>query len=132
MLTDAEIDALYGGINKDYSPEAAVGRLTELISKEDYEALFPYRFGSEGWKNCSGTAQYYPDTTGIKDYYSYENLQTAVQTMSDTIIKVQWYEGAEWCYRIIRLNKSTKEQKLVYCDPSFDAEWLVNLSLIHI
>ncbi len=126
VLTDAEIDTLYGGINKEYSPEAAVGRLTELISKEDYEALFPYRFGSEGWKNCSGTAQYYPDTTGIKDYYSYENLQTAVQTMSDTIIKVQWYEGAEWCYRIIRLNKSTKEQKLVYSDPSFDAEWLVN------
>lgn len=126
VLTDAEIDALYGGINQDYSPEAAVGRLTELISKEDYEALFPYRFGSEGWKNCSGTAQYYPDTSGIEDYYSYENLQTAVQTMSDTIIKVQWYEGAEWCYRIIRLNKSTKEQKLVYSDPSFDAEWLVN------
>lgn len=126
VLTDTEIDALYGGINKDYSPEAAVGRLTELISKEDYEALFPYRFGSEGWKQCSGTAQYYPDTSGIEDYYSYENLQKAVQTMSDTIIKVQWYEGAEWCYRIIRLNKSTKEQKLVYSDPSFDAEWLVN------
>lgn len=126
VLTDEEINKLYGGINKDYSPEAAVGRMKELISKADYEALFPYRFGSEGWKKCSGTAQYYPDTTGIKDYYSYENLQTAVQTMADTIIKVQWYEGAEWCYRIIRLNKTTKEQKLVYCDPSFDAEWLVN------
>lgn len=126
VLTDEEINKLYGGINKDYSPEAAVGRLQDLISKEDYEALFPYRFGSEGWKKCSGTAQYYPDTSNIEDYYSYENLQTAVQTMADTIIKVQWYEGAEWCYRIIRLNKTTKEQKLVYCDPSFDAEWLVN------
>lgn len=126
VLTEAEIDSLYGGINKDYSPEAAVGRLTALISKKDYEALFPYRFGSEGWKQCSGTAQYYPNTTDIEDYYSYENLQKAVQTMADTVIKVQWYEGAEWCYRIIRLNKTTKEQKLVYCDSSFEEEWLVN------
>lgn len=126
VLTDAEITALYGGINPEYLPEAAVGRLGDLISKTDYEALFPYRFGSEGWKNCSGTAQYYPNAAELPDYYSYENLQSAVQTLANTIIKVQWYEGAEWCYRLIRLDKTTKEQKLIYCDESFDAEWLVN------
>lgn len=126
ILTDEEIKALYGGINADYSPEAAVGRLNDLISKADYEALFPYRFGSEGWKGCSATGQYYPDTTSIPDYYSYENLQKAVQTLANTVIKVQWYDGAAWCYRLIRLDKTTKEQRLIYCDESFDAEWLVN------
>lgn len=126
ILTDEEITALYGGINKEYSPEAAVGRLNELISEEDYNALFPYRFGSEGWKGCSATAQYYPDTTGLPDYYSYENLQKAVETLANTVIKVQWYDGAAWCYRLIRLDKTTKEQRLIYCDESFDAEWLVN------
>lgn len=126
VLSDAEITELYGGINPEYSPEAAVGRLEDLISKADYEALFPYRFGSEAWKNCSGTAQYYPNAAELPDYYSYENLQSALQTLANTIIKVQWYEGAEWCYRLIRLNKTTKEQKLIYCDESFDADWLVN------
>lgn len=126
ILTDAEINALYGGINEAYSPESALGRLEQLISKADYEALFPYRFGSDGWKGCSATTQYYKDPSAMPDYYSYENLQTAVQTLANTIVKVQWYEGAEWCYRIIRLDKTTKEQKLVYSDASFGAEWLEN------
>lgn len=124
VLTDQEITTLYGGINKDYSPEAALGRLQELIPKSSYEELFPYRFGSEDWKNSSATKQYYPDPSKLPDYYSYENLQTAVQTLANTIIKVQWYEGAEWCYRLIRLDKTTKEQKLIYSDSSFGAEWL--------
>lgn len=124
VLTDAEIETLYGGINPDYSPEAALGRLDELIPESSYNELFPYRFGSPGWKNCSATSQYYPDTTNIPDYYSYNNLKEAVSTLANTIVKVQWYEGAEWCYRIIRLNKTTKEQKLTYSDPDFDAEWL--------
>lgn len=126
ILSDTEITELYGGINANYSPEAALGRLTELIPKSSYEELFPYRFGSEGWKSCPATSLYYKDTSKIQDYYSYENLQTAVQTLANTIVKVQWYEGAEWCYRIIRLDKTTKEQKLVYSDASFGAEWLEN------
>lgn len=124
VLTDAEIEKLYGGINPEYSPSAALGRLEELIPEASYNELFPYRFGSEGWKNCSATAQFYPDTSKIEDYYSYSNLKEAIRTLSNTIVKVQWYEGAEWCYRIIRLDKTTKEQKLAYSDPSFDAEWL--------
>lgn len=126
ILTDDEIKSLYGGINANYSPEAAVGRLNELVSRQSYEELFPYRFGSDGWKNCSATAQYYPDTSKLADYYSYDNLQKAVQTLSNTIIKVQWYDGAAWCYRLIRLDKTTKEQKLIYSDPSFEEDWLVN------
>lgn len=124
VLTDAEIDTLYGGINPEYSPEAALTRLDELIPESSYNELFPYRFGSDGWKNCSATAQYYPDAANLPDYYSYSNLKTALSTLANTIVKVQWYEGAEWCYRVIRLDKTTKEQKLTYCDPSFDAEWL--------
>lgn len=126
VLTDAEIVSLYGGINPKYSPESATERLNALIPKSSYEELFPYRFGSDGWKNCSATQQYYPDTSKLTDYYSYENLQTAVKTLSNTIIKVQWYDGAAWCYRLIRLDKTTKEQKLIYSDPSFGAEWLEN------
>ena len=124
VLTDAEIDELYGGINEAYSPEAALGRLGELIPKSSYEELFPYRFGSENWKNCPATKQYYPNADAMPDYFSYENLQEALHTLSNTIIKVQWYEGSEWCYRLIRLNKTTKEQKLVYSDPSFGEDWL--------
>lgn len=124
ILTDKEIDTLYGGINPNYSSEAALGRLEELIPKSAYEELFPYRFGSENWKNCPATKLYYPNADSMPDYYSYENLQEALHTLANTIIKVQWYEGAEWCYRIIRLDKTTKEQKLVYSDPSFGEDWL--------
>lgn len=124
VLSDEEINSLYGGINKDYSPEAAMGRLEQLIPKDSYEELFPNRFGSEAWKKLAATQQYYKDPSILPDYYSYENLQTALQTLANTIIKVQWYEGAEWCYRLIRLDKTTKEQKLIYSDPSFGAEWL--------
>ena len=124
VLTDSEIQELYGGINPAYSPEAAVNRLGALIPKKAYEELFPYRFGSPKWKACAATRQYYSDPSKYPDYYSYENLQEAVHTLANTVIKVQWYEGATWCYRLIRLNKTTKEQKLIYSDPNFDAEWL--------
>lgn len=129
ILTDEEITALYGPINADYSPEAALGRLEELIPKSSYNELFPYRFGSDGWKTCSATTQFYPDPSKLPDYYAYENLKTAVKTLSNTIVKVQWYEGAEWCYRLIRLDKTTKQQKLTYSDPSFGAEWLESKQL---
>lgn len=124
ILTDAEILSLYGGINPEYSPENALNRLSQLIQESEYNELFPYRFGSPSWKNCSATAQYYPDTSNIPDYYSYNNLKEALRTLANTIVKVQWYEGSEWCYRIIRLDKTTKEQRLTYSDPNFDAEWL--------
>lgn len=129
VLTDAEIETLYGGINPDFSPEAALGRLEELIPETAYNELFPYRFGSEGWKGLSATTQYYPDPSKLPDYYSYDNLKAAVENLSNTIVKVQWYEGAEWCYRLIRLDKTTKQQKLIYSDASFGAEWLESKTL---
>lgn len=129
ILTDAEINSLYGGINPEYSSEAALSRLDELIPESSYNELFPYRFGSPAWKTCSATAQYYPDTTNLPDYYSYSNLKGALSTLANTIVKVQWYEGAEWCYRVIRLDKTTKEQKLTYTDKDFDAEWLQTKTL---
>lgn len=122
ILTDKEIETLYGGIKEEYSPEAALGRLNELIPEEYYEELFPYRFGSDNWKSTPSARSYYGDKVDtLPDYYSYDNLQAAVSELSDTIIKVQWFEGATWCYRIIRLNKSTKEQKLVFMETNFES-----------
>jgi len=84
-LTDAEILSLYGGINPEYSPENALNRLSQLIQESEYNGLFPYRFGSPSWKNCSATAQYYPDTSNIPDYYSYNNLKEALRTLANTV-----------------------------------------------
>lgn len=130
ILTDAEIDELYGGINPQYSPANALNRLEQLIQESDYNELFPYRFGSPGWKSCSATSQYYPDTSNLPDYYSYNNLKQALYNLANTIVKVQYYEESAWCYRIIRLDKTTKEQRLTYCDPAFDEEWLQSKTLI--
>ncbi len=124
ILTDDEVNTLFGGINPEYSPEASANRLDELIPQSYYEELFPYRFGSPLWKENPATKSYYPNPDELPDYYSYENLKEAVHKLAGTIIKVEWYEGAEWCYRIIRLDKETKEQKLVYSDKEFGAEYL--------
>ena len=124
VLTDAEIEALYGGINPAFSTQAALGRLDELIPQMAYNELFPYRFGSPAWKAAPSTKNYYPNPDAMPDYYSYDNLKAAVSTLSNTIIKVQWYEGAEWCYRLIRLDKTTKEQKVIYQDENFNEEWI--------
>lgn len=124
ILTDAEVNALWGGINEEYSTENALGRLEELIPQSYYEELFPYRFGSENWKASDAAKAYYPDTSAMPDYYSYDNLKAAITELSDIIIKVEWYDDAAWCYRLTRLNKSTLEQKLIYSDPSFGEEWL--------
>ena len=124
VLTDAEIKTLYGGINPAFSTEAALGRLEQLIPESAYNELFPYRFGSPAWKAAPSTKNYYPNPDAMPDYYSYQNLKAAVSTLSNTIIKVQWYEGAEWCYRLIRLDKTTKEQKVIYMDENFEQEWI--------
>lgn len=126
VLTDAEIDSLWGGIKEEYSVESALGRLDELIPKSYYEELFPYRFGSEQWKNCDATKAYYPDPYSLPDYYSYENLQSALSQLANVIIKVEWYQGAAWCYRLTRLDKTTKEQRLVYSDKEFEQDYLVS------
>jgi len=126
VLTDAEIVSLWGGINEEYSVESALGRLEELIPKSYYEELFPYRFGSEQWKSCEATKNYYSDPSSMPDYYSYENLQTALSELANVIIKVEWYQGAAWCYRLTRLDKTTKEQRLVYSDKEFEQEYLVD------
>lgn len=123
-LTTEEVNALWGGINEEYSTENALGRLEELIPESYYNELFPYRFGSENWKASDAAKAYYPDTSEIPDYYSYDNLKAAITELSDIIIKVEWYDDAAWCYRLTRLNKSTLEQKLIYSDPSFGEEWL--------
>ena len=124
VLTDEEIKVIYGGIKPEYSPEAALNRLDELIPESSYNELFPYRFGSPQWKAAPSTKNYYPNADELPDYYSYQNLKKAVSTLSNTIIKVEWYEGAEWCYRLIRFDKTTKEQKLIYSDAYFEEEWL--------
>ena len=61
ILTDDEVNTLFGGINPEYSPEASANRLDELIPQSYYEELFPYRFGSPLWKENPATKSYYPN-----------------------------------------------------------------------
>ncbi|MDR1565481.1 MAG: Ig-like domain-containing protein [Oscillospiraceae bacterium] len=126
VLTDSEVTAQWGGINPAYSADSALDRLEELIPETYYNELFPYRFGSTAWKAMAVSRQYYPNYAELPDYYSYQNLQEAVATLANTIIKVEWYNNSTWCYRIIRLNKETKEQRLVYSDPDFTADWIAD------
>ena len=137
ILTDAEIEAEWGGINDAYSPENAVGRLEDVLvdgtsyvgSKSEaararYNNFFPYRFGTDAWKTLPSSAQYYPDYQSRQDYYSFDNLQAAISDLANIMIKVEWYEQADWCYRIIRLDKTTHEQRLLCQVADFDSDWI--------
>lgn len=50
VLSDEKIEKLWGGIDTEYLPEAALNRLQTIIPKATYEAMFPYRMGTQNWK----------------------------------------------------------------------------------
>lgn len=117
-LTDAQLQALWGGIDPAFSPENAVGKLEKLLSKADFEALFPYRYGSKGWNEYNNT--------NVAEYYTYEGLKEAVYKVANIKYKVETRGGAAWNTRIWRLDKTTKQEMLISENPDFNADWNLN------
>lgn len=130
QLTNAQVAEKWGIINEEYSPENAVARLSQLLSREDYEALFPYRFGSENWKNLPvdypgfSDNKYDAATRQTKnDYYSYDNLVDAVEWLANSMLKIQQVEGADYCTRITCFDKTKKQEIVLSQHVDWIAEW---------
>ncbi|MCL2609145.1 MAG: chitinase [Treponema sp.] len=69
------------------APDAVANRFRSYLSKADFEALFPRRIGSAGWRQFmeeNGGHAAFPDGEWQKyeDYYSYENLIAALREIS--------------------------------------------------
>lgn len=123
VLTDKEVEERFGGIDPRYTSSASVARLEECLPKAYYEELFPYRFGSDAWKKLSDSYYKGANRQNQPDYYSYDNLKQAVSELANLMIRVEWFADSEYCYRIIRLDKTTKEQMLIFQEADWTQPW---------
>ncbi|MBQ6569197.1 MAG: Ig-like domain-containing protein [Clostridia bacterium] len=130
QLTDEQAIEKWGALNTAYLPENAVAHFTELLPREDYEALFPYRFGSDNWKNLPIQYPQFSDTKydlaarqTKTDYYSYDNLISAVEWLANSMIMIQNVEDADYCTRITCFDKTTKQEIVLSQDGDWIAEW---------
>ncbi len=119
VLSDAEINELWDGIDPKYSPENAGQRLEQYLSQSDFEALFPRRHGSAMWRELN------PQYSG-PEYYSYANLKAAIVHVAGIKYKVEYRQGVYYAPRISVLNKATKAQTVISVHQDFNASWNIN------
>ena len=93
------------------TPENNAG-LKDLISKEQFLVLFPYRYGAEQSNNWI--------VNPSKDFYTYDALMKAVDLMADLKVVI---ERKGWFQKITRIKKSTNETKVIKEDADFSASW---------
>ncbi|HAF98873.1 chitinase [Paenibacillus lactis] len=119
FLNRKELMQEWDGLDPDYAPEKAVAAVQSLLSEEDFEQLFPYRLGSEAWFEVAKGKEYYKaDQT---DYFSYDNLISAVADVSNLKIKISTRQGSPSAQEIQRLDKEARIETLVLRSPDFNA-----------
>ncbi|QTH43440.1 chitinase [Cohnella sp. LGH] len=112
VLTDADIESLWGGIDPLFAPDRAVDAVQSVLPQDEYERLFPNRIGSEGWHEFSVHLSHYRiDQT---DYYSYANLLAAVAEVANIKYKVEYRQDNSESKRIFRLDKQARTETLIY------------------
>jgi len=112
----------------DTSPTAVVERLQELMSPEDFEYLFPRRFGTPGWREHS----HRHDNV---DYYSYENLLEAIRRMASLVYEIEFRDHGggqtmNWTSRAFVTNKATGRRTPVFENPGFNSPYNINRPVI--
>lgn len=119
FLNRKELMQEWDDLDPDYAPEKAIDAVQSLLSEEDFEQLFPYRLGSEAWFQVAKGKEYYKaDQT---DYFSYDNLISAVADVSNLKIKISTRQGAPSAQEIQRLDKEARIETLVLRSPDFNA-----------
>ncbi|MDR2889371.1 MAG: carbohydrate-binding protein [Lachnospiraceae bacterium] len=127
VLTDAEIVEEWGGIDPKYSPANAELRLEQYLSQDDFEELFPRRYGSAMW-HATGPAAI-PAGTTVPEYYSYANLKAGIKHVANIMYKVEYRTGVMYAPKITVLNKETKTETVISMNPDFNASWNVNKAI---
>jgi len=105
----------------DTSPAAAVARFQNYLSREDFEYLFPNRFGSPVWQEQTANAGREP-----VDYYSYANLLEAIRRMANINIRIEYRFGVPlnpYTMRTIAINKTTGAETTVIEGGGFNSQW---------
>ncbi|UHA75781.1 chitinase [Paenibacillus sp. 481] len=127
VLNDVQIQSLWQGIDPQYGPDKAVAAVQSALPKAEYEAYFPMRLGSTAWHAFAKDKNYYAKKSTLGDYFSYDNLISAVRDISNIKYKVVHRvlpnSNSEFNKQIYRLDKATKTETLVYEEQDFNAEW---------
>ena len=112
--------------NQETSPDGAARRFESYLSREDFEALFPRRVGSDGWR-AEMPHQAFPNWETYDEYYSYDNLLAAIRGIANLKYKIEFRDRQgrldHWNSRAFVVNKTTGNRSLVFEYEGFNAEW---------
>ncbi|WP_082868167.1 glycoside hydrolase family 19 protein [Tenacibaculum ovolyticum] len=89
-------------------------QINELINKELWNTLFPYRFGAKN----TGSDGWVLDPAD--DFYTYESFIDAINRMSNIKVIFERRCGTN-AYKVTRVDKVTNVSKLIRTDIDFDA-----------
>jgi len=124
-------------ITGDTSPDSARQRVEQILPRAEFEKLFPFRFGSQGWKERPETAAYYSQQqiANMKEYYSYDNLLSAVEWLAGHIYILEWRQNdngslVSYAPRQSALNKATGKVVVLNTEPDFNGEWNLNKPIV--
>jgi len=108
------------------TPEIATERLKHYLSKDDFDALFPKRYGSDEW------AKQNPGKQKV-DYFSHANLLRAIEIMAnfEVITETRRHEEGYFDYnsRQTLIRKDTGGKTIIYTGPSFNDQYINNLPI---
>lgn len=124
VLTDEQINALWGGINAEFSPAMAENRLSRYLSKADFEQLFPRRYGSQKWLETN--PWWITPGTTVPEYYSYDNLSAAIKHIANLKYKIEIRQGVQYAPKLSVLNKETKTEYIISQHEDYNASWNIS------
>lgn len=96
---------------------------TPPLTEEEYNTLFPYRFGTEA--TADGGYIFNPEN----DFYTYQSFLEAIERMKNIKVSLERREGTN-LYRVSREDKVTGEVKVIRTDAGFDDSWNSQKSII--
>ncbi|GKU77424.1 chitinase [Paenibacillus sp. L3-i20] len=130
VLTDPQIQSMWGGIDPQYSPDNAVAAVENALPQIEYEQLFPKRIGTEEWQTIVDSVPGLNFKTEQADYFSYSNLIAAITDVANIKYKVEYRQANPTHSRIYRLDKETKTEMLIYQHANFKASYNLTIPVI--
>ncbi|AZS13883.1 chitinase [Paenibacillus lutimineralis] len=118
LLSRKDIAQEWDDLDPDYLPDKAIEAVKTLLTKQDFEDLFPYRLGSKEWFKVAEGKEYFK--ADQSDYFSYDNLLNAVAEVSNIKIKISTRVGTP-AQEIYRLDKEAKVETLVLRSDDFNS-----------
>jgi hypothetical protein len=121
-----------GVISGDTSPDAVESRIGQFVSKQQWDTLFPWRWGMANWRSDTATGGYYRQDTiqNAPDFFSYDNFVKAARIAASVIYIVEMREngpgdlaGYEDARRYAVIDKTTGIETEIVRGPDFDASW---------